>query len=362
MADVYAGWKQRYEQEPKAMRAGWRNLLGQPIFPRDIVFPIAGAKAKKFQRSARNLTEFYAVIEENAPKGPLWAGWSPTGQYDMPGMDRIFGDIDSIDLEDALQRARRYEDWCIRNFDVEPATIFTCGKGFHQHFTMDYVEGLGTAFSDAYLTLVQGSGSSPDPQPLKHRKTYPRLPYCMNLKATGEHRKPMFTVPVDLTWSLKEILQASTEIRVSRFEVPHSPTLAALMQPLVDRNLKEEASKAKWASEKKTGMHDDLVRSAIAFSEEVGWKLVDAMGRPDGRRRVLSMLYIPALMWECDGDQDRVEASVEAWVELAGGAWNDYRMFTRGTMKTCILREGGLRHPVGLRRFWQENSELQVPS
>lgn len=368
MSDVFAGWTERYALEPKGIQAGWRAILGpDALFPRDVVYPIPGSK-KKYQKSARNLQEYYRLVEEQAPRADLWVGWSPSEHYDLEGMDRVFGDVDSADLEDALVRARRFEEWCMAHFDVRPAAVFTQGKGFHLHLTHDFVSvpglgkemGVGTAYSDAMASLVQGSGAGIDLHTLKYRKTYPRVPYTLNLKATGKHRKPMFVVPVDLTWDLDEMFQAGAEIRVTPFKVPHSAGLAELLQPLVDKNLKQHERRQKTSGAVQQGIHDDLVQAAIAFSETVGWKLVDAHGRADGRRRVLSSLYIPALMRQSGGDLDYTLGAVEAFVDLAGGSWREYRRFAEDTAKHCVLKDGSLRSPVGLRRFWMEAPELRV--
>lgn len=360
--EVYEGWEERYALEPKGIQAGWKAILGpNALMPRDVVFPIAGSK-KKYQKQVNTLQEYYRLVEASAPRGDLWVGWSPTTQYDDNGMDRVFGDIDSPDIEDALARARRYEEWCMAEFEVQPACIFTQGKGFHLHMTHDFVEGRGAAYSDAFAALMQGSGASPDLQTLKHRRTYPRVPYSMRLQATGKHRKPMFVVPVDLTWDLKEMLQAGAEIRVMPFTVPHSPVLGELLQPLVEKNLKRQEMFEHTSGEAQQGVFDDLVQAAIAFSEEVGWKLVDSRGKPDGRRRVLSSLYIPALLKQSGGDEGTTTAAVEAFVEMSGGQWREYRAFVKDTIKHCHLKDGTLRSPVGLKRFWMENSELRVPT
>lgn len=357
-ADVFAGWTERYESEPKGMRAGWVNILGpDPVFPRDVTFAFPGGRYKK---TPERTGDYLTMLEQNAPKGDAWVAWSPVGQYEAPGMDRIFADIDSPDLENALQRARRYEDWCMRNFDVRPPAIFTAGKGFHLQFTMDYVEGTGTAFSDAFLGLVQGSGATLDPQPLKHRYAAPRVPYTMRLGSIAVAGHPMFIVPVDLTWDLRTILRASKDIEILPFEIPHSDVLAGLLQPEVTKAMEAKDKAQTLPEHVRKGIHEDLITAAIAFSENVGWKLVDANGKPDGRRRVLSSLYVPALMVQTDGDRDQVIDACMAWLDKAGAKRRDYKRFLESTMKDCVLRDGTLRHPVGLRRFFAESPELRV--
>lgn len=360
MADVHPLWLERYASEPKGMRAGWLSVLGQcPVMPRDIVFPIPGSK-KRFQHTVETVQQYFGTVAENAAKDALWVSWSPSNQMDVQGMSWVFGDIDSPDLEDSLVRARRYEEWCMAEFNTQPAVIFTAGKGFHLHMTHDHVDGLGTAYSDAFASLMQGAGASPDLGPLKHRRTYPRVPYCINLKATGIHRRPMYAIPVDLTWDLKEILDASAEIRITPFRVPHSDVLAGMLAPEVEKNLKAQERFRKTPMEVQQGRYENLVHAAIAFSESVGWKLVNKMGKPDGRRRVLSSLYIPALLIDSKGDKDLTMTTVQQWVDLSGGRWNDYKRFTEGSIKDCKLKDGTLRSPMGLRRFWMENGELQV--
>ncbi len=357
--EIFQGWQERYDLEPKGMQAGWREILGEPLFPRDLVYPIAGTK-RKYQKAAGSLQEYYRMVEAAAPIGDLWVGWSPIPQYELLGMDRVFGDIDSPDLEDALARARRYEEWCMVEFGVQPACIFTQGKGFHLHMTHDFVEGLGTAYSDAFATLIQGSGASPDLQTLKHRKTYPRVPYSMRLKATGQHRKPMFVVPVDLAWDIDEMHKAGAEIRITPFKVPHSEALGDLLRPIVAKNMREQERLQRAAGPVQQGIHDDLVQAAIAFSESVGWKLVNSQGKSDGRRRVLSQLYIPALMRQTGGDEGATLAAVEAFVDMGGGQWREYRRFAEDTVKHCRFKDGTLRSPVGLKRFWLESADLRV--
>lgn len=366
MTEVYAGWTERFHLEPKGMRAGWLAVLGpDPLFPRDVTFALPQGRYKK---TPKKTGEYLALVEQNVPKGDAWVAWSPVNQYEDPGMDRIFADIDSPDLEAGLQMARRYEDWCMTHFGVQPPAIFTAGKGFHLQFTFDFVDvpglgaepGAGTAFSDAFLGLIQGSGATLDPQPLKHRYASPRIPYSLRLEATGRYQRPMFVVPVDLTWSLKEILRASAQINVMSFEVPHSTILGGLLQPQVAKASKALQRTKALPQHVLKGMREDLVQAAISFSEEVGWKLVNAHGKPDGRRRVLSALYIPALMVETNADREQVLKSCEAWVGLAGARWRDYQRFVEGAIKDCILKDGTLRHPVGMRRFWAEIQDLRV--
>lgn len=356
-AEVYAGWLERYASEPKGMRAGWMALLGDPVMPRDCTFIFPSGR---FKKTVKTTQEYLRVLEEHAPKGDSWAAWSPASQYDCGQMDRIFADIDSPDLEQALQTARRFEEWCMWNFEVQPPAVFTAGKGFHMHFTFDPVDATGTVFSDAFLSLVQGSGAVLDAQPLKHRKAAPRVPYSMNLKATGKAQEPRFVVPVDLTWSLKEIQRASAQINVLPFEVPHSPVLAGLLEPAVQAAKKAMERSQAMPEDRRKGIHDDLVTAAIAFSEDVGWRLVNSLDKPDGRRRVLTSLYIPALMRQSGGDADSVIKACEAWVDMAGGSWKDYKRFVLAGIKECRLKDGTFRSPIGLKRFWMENAELRV--
>lgn len=369
--EVFSGWAARYQSEPKGIRAGWLNLLGdRPLFPRDLVFPIPGGPkgASRYQKSMDNVQAYYRILEENAPKADCWAGWSPSAQYDLQGMERVFGDIDSPDLEDALIRARRFENGCLVDFGVQPVPIFTAGKGFHLHFTHDFVDvpnlgvepGAGTAYSDAFASLTQHWGANPDLGTLKHRKTYPRVPYSMNLKATGKHRKPMYVVPVDLTWSLKEILKASSEIRVTPFKIPHSSDAADMLRPQVAKAAENLKSFQALSGDVQKGIHEDLVQAAIAFCETVGWKLVNEQGKPDGRRRLITQLYAPALMMSTDGERESVIESCRLLLEMMGGEWPDYRRFVESTVKECVGRDSVLRSPIGLKRWWAENSDLRV--
>lgn len=354
-------WEERYALEPKGMRAGWMNLLGHPVFPRDLALPYPGGKKlNRYQQTVNSTRDYLRMVEQHAPRGDLWAGWSPTTQYGLPGMERVFGDIDSPDLQDALVRARRYEEWCMADFGVQPACIFTAGKGFHLHLTHDFVEGVGVVYSDAFSALIQGSGASPDVGPLKHRKTYPRVPYSLNIKATGIHRRPMYVVPVDLTWDLDEILQASADINVHPYQIPHSDVLAGMLRPEVEAAQKRLERLQKRPIDVQTGMFEDLVQAAIAFSESVGWRLVNQAGKIDGRRRLLSTLYVPALMREMEGDRERVLGAVQAWVQASGANWMDYKRFAEGTIKDCVQKDGTLRSPMGLKRFWMEHPELKV--
>lgn len=344
------------------MRAGWLSILGEaPVMPRDVCLPLPGGKKlKRYQQQVSTTQEYFRLVEEHAPRGDAWVAWSPANQYDLPGMDRVFGDIDSPDLQDSLKRARRYEEWCMSDFAVQPACIFTAGKGFHLHMTHDYVEALGNVYSDAFASLIQGSGATPDFGPLKTRKSYPRIPYSMNIKATGIHRRPMYVVPVDLTWDLDEILQASADIQVTSFRVPHSPVLADLLTPEIEKAKQVEARRQRISPNVQAGMYEDLVQAAIAFTEDVGWRLVNETGRIDGRRRVLSSLYIPALMHQTQGNLDIVVAAAEVFVDMSGANWREYKQFVERTAKECVMKDGTLRSPVGLKRFWMESGNLRV--
>jgi len=351
---INEGWQAAYDAQGDEMRDGWLAMLGAGReMPRNVTLPIAGSK-KKWQAHAATEADYIRILEEHAGRSDAWVNWAPSDTFDLEQMDYIFGDVDSPDLNDALVRARRFEEKCMADFEVQPATLFTVGKGFHMHFTLDPIPAVGTAFSDAFAALIRDAGVYLDLGPLKHRTGSGRVPYTLNLKATGLHRKPMHVVPVDLTWSLDDMKRASAQIHTLPFEIPHSPVLRGMMLPAVEAAIeRRKAFMLRPAAQQAQRM--DLKRAAIAFCENAAWRM------QDGRRRVLSSLYIPALMIESDGDAEAVLPLVQMWVERSGANWKDYRAFAEDTAKHCVRKDNTLRLPMGLKRFFSENPGLRIP-
>lgn len=361
-ADVNPQWVATYGQEGRRMREAWLAMLGpDPIMPREIMMPIPGVgrKAAKFNEVATNTQEYFRIILDHAPRSDVWVGWSPSNQYDAPTMDWIFGDVDvEGNAEEALRLARRYEEECMAQFNAQPACIFTAGKGFHLHLRCDPIPNAGGITSEAFQALLQDAKVKLDWAPLKHRYAKPRLPYAMNLKATGKSRHPMHAVPVDLSWGLKEILAASADLRITPFRVPKSDVLRGLVLPAIEKGLERRAKLS--ATPIVAEQRLDLVQAALAFCEASGNRLADAKGRPDGRRRVLGALYIPALLNIHGGAVEPVLEAVQALVEAGGGQWRDYHRFTLEQVKHAVGRDGKLRLPMSLKRWWSENADLRI--
>jgi len=108
--------------------------------------------------------------------------------------------------------------------------------------------------------------------------------------------------------------------------------------------------------------HRARVEGIIRFCEENGPNLVDHRGRPDGRRRLLHLLYVPALMQALDGDEDKVVERARTFMDSCGAEWRAYAGVVEGAAKGCVMDDGSLRMPMGLRRFFMESPGLRFPS
>lgn len=378
MDSVSPVWSEAYAANPRGIQAGWRSILGPISFPREVLVQLPKARNPKtgemmqgrYDLEVKTFQQYAAVLLENAPRRDLWVGWGRTQDYDAKEMTWIYGDVDSTAgstpteaLQEALRRARKYEEFAMDTFNVQPATLFSCGKGFHCHLTHDPVPYRGAPYSDAILRLSDPYRVYLDAGPLKHRSAKPRVPYSINLKASGREKAPMFVVPVDLTWDLKEIIQAAKECRVTPFKVPHSREAAKVIEPLA----KASYERRKRAQERRiamgqTGADPQRIRDAVAFCEANGPLMVDGRGRPDGRKRLLYQVYVPALAHLLKGDQDAVVERCRTWVEAVGGSWDTYQPIVRGTLKSCFREEGDILQPMNIPRWLAENAGLRFPS
>jgi hypothetical protein len=368
-ASVSPVWRQAYEADPKGIQAGWRAVLGPLTFPRDVLIQLPKSRDPKtgrtlqgrYDATVNTFQEYGKLLLQNAPRRDCWVGWGRPRDYDLQAMHMAFGDVDSPRLEEALTRARRYEEFAMTEFGVQPAPLFSCGKGFHCLFSHDEVPYRGSPYSDAMLQLSDPYRVYLDPGPLKHRKAKPRVPYSINLKATGERQAPMFVVPVDLSWDLPEILQAARECRVTPFQVPHSADAAALIEPLARKAWEKRQRAAKRRLESGGGVDMDRIQDIVTFCTENGPCMVDGRGRPDGRRRMLYAMLVPALMYVHQGDVEAVLEASEAWVLACKGSWMDYEAIVQDTVKNAFMDDGSMRQPMSVQRWLSENPGLRFP-
>ncbi len=354
-------WQSAYEADPKGMQDGWRAILGpRPQFPKELLIKIPGPEGKRYNETAHTIQEYYKHVLEHAPRRDLWVGWSGVPDYFEDRMSWSFGDIDAgVDhLQEALDRARRYEEFCKTTFDVQPIALFSCGKGFHLHFTHDDVPYRGRAYADAVQFLADKSRAYLDGGPLTSRQAKPRVPYSINLQATGRERASMFVIPVDLSWSLKEVIQAAKECRVTRFKVPHSRTAAGLIEPYAKKVHERLVSLSK--TRKTSGSNQKSIQAALAFCEENGARLVDGRGRPDGRKRLLIQIYVPALLHAHRGQEAAVLEAAKTWTAAVGADWRTYEQAARSAIKYCTRDPKGILHPMGVTRWLSENPGLRL--
>lgn len=371
MDNVSRAWQEAYAASPRGIQAGWRNILGHMSFPREVLIQLPGPEEKRYNEAVHTYQQYAKVLLENAPRRDCWVGWSRPQDHDLHEMTWIFGDVDSnvhrdadphAALKESLAKARRFQEFSETTFGVNPAAIFSCGKGFHCLVTHDPVPYRGQPYSDAILRLSDKFRVYLDAGPLKHRKAKPRVPYSINLKATGREKAPMFVVPVDLSWDLPEIIQAAKECRVTPFKVPHSTEAAQVILPIA-KAIHERRRKAiqKRLASGDTGVDMDRIRSTVVFCEEQGPYMVDGRGRPDGRRRMLSVVLIPALAHLHKGDQETILADAKAWVESCKGSWVDYGPLANDTLKHLVTEDGDLRQPMAIPRWLAENPGLRFP-
>lgn len=362
-------WRRAYEVDPKGIQAGWKAILGPMSFPRDVLIQLPKARdpktgkklAGRYDVEVCTFQEYGKVLLENAPRRDMWVGWGTPRDYDVHAMHMAFGDVDSPKLDEALTRARRYEEFAMTEFGVQPAPLFSCGKGFHCLFSHDEVPYRGRPYSDALLRLSDPYRVYLDPEPLKHRRAKPRVPYSLNLKATGREAAPMFVVPVDLTWDLPDIIRAAKECRVTPFKVPHSRTAAKAIQPLAQATYEMLQRAAKRRVESGKGLDMERIQSTVTFCYENGPIMVDGRGRPDGRRRMLYAVLVPALMILHRGQAEAVIEDAQAWVKACRGVWDDYEPIVRDTIKNAVMDDGTLRQPMGIVRWLSENPTLRFP-
>lgn len=350
-------WQEAYQIDGRAFREAWVAILGQnPLMPRDVMMPWRGKG--KFNQVVRNTQDYLKLVAQNATKGDMWVGMYPTTLYTTNTLYRLYGDVDSPDLQDALVRARRMEEAIRTELGVQPATLFSAGKGFHLHIEHDPIQGNGHAYEEAVMQTLDGYGAYFDPGPLKNRNAKPRIPYTFNSGSFAKQGEALYCVPVDLTWDLEAIKDASRHLISTPFKVPHSKDAAGILAPLVKRSMDGlKHLKAKGVSDERRKI---LVTQAIRFSETDGIMLHNIKGGKDGRRRVLFSLLIPALMNEEDGDLQAVMGRTRDWVDRSGERWGLYERFAQETARQCVLPDGSVRMPMGLPRWFAENSDLKI--
>jgi hypothetical protein len=362
-------WRDAYAANPKGVQAGWRNILGPMSFPRDILIQLPQARDPKtgkklqgrYDLEVKTFQEYGKVLLENAPRRDMWVGWGMPRDYDAAAMHMAFGDVDSNALDEALTRARRYEEFAMTEFGVQPAPLFSCGKGFHCLFSHDEVPYRGRPYSDALVRLADPYRVYLDAGPLKHRKAKPRVPYSLNLKATGREAAPMFVVPVDLTWDLQDIIRAAKECRVTPFKIPHSTEAAKAIEPLAKAGWEKLQRAAKRRAESGKGVNMERIAETVEFCMDHGPLMVDGRGRPDGRRRMLMAVLVPALMYQHGGEAEAVLEDAQAWVKACRSTWGDYEGVVRDTIKNSITDDGSMRQPMNIVRWLSENQGLKFP-
>lgn len=308
---------------------------------------------------AHNTQQYLREVEAAAPFRDTYVGHRPATLLHQDVQLRPYIDIDSPSMEDAMEQARRFVERCEKEWSFAPEPFFSANRSVHFHFGHPAFAASSEAYRDTWLHVIRDWNVFIDPQPLRNSRSMPRVPYSINSKSIGTYGEIQFVVPIDVTWDVDDVLRASREVWTRRITVPESKALGQTLQPLC------EARDAKLAQRKRTALpplvQQDLVNTAIVFSESVGADLKGRLGKgKDGRRRVLMYLYVPALCWRMEGDAIGVRERVRSWVVQNGGRWQDYQAFVEDSITNCLTRGDRPRLPQSLKRFLAMNPDLSI--
>lgn len=350
---VHSAWAKAFSADPDGMKAAWLSFMGRNLrFPREIMVPSVWVQGGRKRWTVPNSVDLVESIQQHAPRGDVWVSTRSTTQFyeAEPTHSRLWIDVDAKgDLELARLRAEAVSMWCRDVLGALPYVQFSASKGYHLH--LDHAPVLATSdqLRSAVKLLLRDAGLEPekdvDLNVIGNTRAMARPPYTANTNAVGLYGEVLFTIPVDLDWTIGEVLERSRQVLLGDVMIPYSTTARHVLQDVVAELPVSE--KRAIASDKSISK---LCRETIAFLDRV------APHVKDGRKRFLRHLVIPAYL-HMVGESEVMEAC-RRFIEAGGGSWSYYRTYAENQVRAAHLHNGDLLYPMKIRRFIVQNPDL----
>lgn len=348
--NLHPGWQASYKADPARMKRHWLAFLGKDNrYPRELMVPSTYTTGGRKRWTVSNPVDYLDSVARAAPRSDLWIAARPAHDYyaSEPSHSRLWLEIDAgkedgYDLELARLRAQAVRYWCVEYFGVKPYEQFSANKGFHLHLDHPPVVAQPDQMREALRGLFRDVGLDPevdiDLNVVGNPRAMPRPPYSMNTGGVGRNGEVFFTVPIDLDWSVDEILAASREVRVSDVHIPYAPRAADVLRDAVEEIPVQVRRESNPASV------DRVVKEVVRFLNQVAPHL------RDGRKRLLRHLAVPAFLHSEESDAGAREAC-RRFLEKGGAEWAQYRTYVEGLIGSAHLHDGRIIYPMRVRRF-----------
>lgn len=291
---------------------------------------------------------------ENAPKLDVYVSARPVHTFyeNEPKHTRLWFDVDADgNLKLGRMRAQRVREFCREVLGVTPYQQFSANRGFHLHVDHPPVYAQADQYREGVKLLLQDYGldasTEVDLQVVGNTRAMPRPPFTFNGKSVGTYGEMLFTVPVDVTENVTEILEASRNVRLREVAIPLAGEKARSA-------LQAAASKTPAAQPRRELTSEGAKRlcvEAIRFCRDAAPFL------QDGKKRVLRHLLVPAVLHLAD-DSNHARALCRQFVEKTGTDWSAYRTYVDAQMKAALLPDGRILFPMRVHRFLQKYPEI----
>lgn len=340
----------------RGVRQAWLDFLGRErVYPREIMVPSTWRPGGRKRWVERNPFGYVAALEAYGMSRDVWVGMRAPQDYYLakPFHNRLWLETDGPkgDLEYARLAAQSLSNLCVTYFGVMPYAQFSGNRGFHLHLEHMPVYGMPEQYRTAIRTLVEEAGLDPDVDVdmnvVGNTRAMPRPPYTMNTKDAVQKGRVLYTVPVNLAWSVDRILAASVNQEVQDVRIPFSEQAHVLLQELVDEAPVESAP----VKEITEAGARRLCEEAAAFVERI------APYVRDGRKRILRSLAVPAYL-HLAGSESGAMKACESFVEKSGAVWGSYRQYVDGQIRSARKRDGTVIYPMRVQKFVIRHPEI----
>lgn len=261
-------------------------------FPRSIGFP----RQQKVNDTDEFFDQIFKRIEYSNCYSSLFSAWQVQHQI----YDKLYIDIDSLDLIKAYKEMQKVNTYFIEYFNCNPRIIFTANKGFAIY--CDYPES-HINFLKGYSLVIHLMAvlklKCIDLKVSRDFNRITRIPYSLNFNTLKCNNELKLCVPIDPSWSLHEIIVESKNCKF-RKDIVIEPNkeivkiLKSIQLPKYDEvQIKQRQSTYRTNNEQ----INNIVNNGNLFT--------------DGRHRILCKIIIPYMVQEKNTDDEIVQTCSE---------------------------------------------------
>lgn len=322
----------------RALKKGWLNHVSSDIipFPRDVGIPIE----KPWRRKAHTRKEYIDLVTSYLNVSDLYVSLFSDWQIKHRSFNKVFLDFDSGRLSVSHKEAIEVAEYVKDQYDNYPRVYFSARKGFHDILDFDSI--VFRNYSETVHEFVSGISTelklkTLDSQPIGDMSRVTRIPYTINQKANR------LCIPINLDWSLKEILWESKNCEFkSEIKIEVLSVLSSELRE-IDENVNEKTFSV--STFNFSGNHDE-------FEEDLKLLLkVAESGLDDFRNRLIHFMINPRMVSLGYSDEEILDFCRQFILKSSPNERKSLHAYLRGAEANLRRAREGIQLPWGWEAF-----------